>query len=90
MSKQLMESKKKKRILTGLSINARAVHLKNIRSVLNKALKDEIVTLPVYPFKTFKIKIEETHKRAIKQMILRYYFLILVQSKKTGLLIWLK
>lgn len=66
MSKQLIESKKKKRILTGLSINARAVHLKNIRSVLNKALKDEIVTLPVYPFKTFKIKIEETHKRAIK------------------------
>lgn len=74
MSKEKIESKYKKRTISGLSVNARAVHLKNIRSVLNQALMDEIVSLTIYPFKKFKIKTEETRKRAMKVEDIRKLF----------------
>lgn len=47
----------------GLKINSYAIHLRNVRSVFNYAIDEEITTL--YPFRKFKIKKEETKKRCL-------------------------
>lgn len=74
MSKEQIISPKKTKIINGLSINARAVHLKNIRSVVNSAIDDEIIVMPIHPFKKFKIKTEATRKRAMKIEDIRKLF----------------
>lgn len=43
--------------------NARNIHFRNIRTVFNAAIDDEITTL--YPFRKFKIHNEETVKRSL-------------------------
>lgn len=48
---------------TSPSANARSIHLRNIRTIFNAALDDELIT--VYPFRRFKIEGEETEKRSI-------------------------
>lgn len=48
---------------TSPSANARAIHLRNIRTVFNDAIDEEVTTL--YPFRKFKIKKEETVKRSL-------------------------
>lgn len=48
---------------SGMKANAYAIHLRNIRSVFNYAIDEEITTL--YPFRKFKIKKEETRKRSL-------------------------
>lgn len=48
-----------------LSINTRSIHFRNIRAVFNSAIDDDIVGLELYPFRRFKIKNEETEKRAL-------------------------
>ncbi|MDH6354748.1 integrase [Dysgonomonas sp. PH5-45] len=53
-------------IKSGLEVNARAIHFRNIRSVFNYAIDNNIIGLEIYPFRRFKIKREETIKRAIK------------------------
>jgi len=55
--------------LTAKSANARAIHFRNIRSVFNDAIDDEIIQ--VYPFRKFKIKYEETRKRSLSVEELR-------------------
>ena len=45
------------------SVNARAIHLRNIRAVFNYAIDEERTTL--YPFRRFKIRTEQTRKRAL-------------------------
>lgn len=45
------------------SVNARAIHLRNIRAVFNYAIDEERTTL--YPFRRFRIKKEKTRKRAL-------------------------
>lgn len=50
-------------IESGLKINSAGIHLRNIRSVFNYAIDEEYTTL--YPFRKFKIKKEETAKRAL-------------------------
>ena len=47
----------------GNRINSRSIHLRNIRAVFNAALSDEIITC--YPFRRFKIKSQQTAKRAL-------------------------
>lgn len=47
----------------GLSVNSRGLHLRNIRAVFNEAIKNEITTF--YPFRTLRIKKEETRHRAL-------------------------
>ncbi|MFV0546853.1 MAG: tyrosine-type recombinase/integrase [Bacteroides sp.] len=47
----------------GLKTNTRSIHLRNIRSVFNYCLDNEITEL--YPFRKFKIEKEETRKRAL-------------------------
>lgn len=45
------------------SANARSIHLRNIRTIFNAALDDELIT--VYPFRRFQIASEETEKRSM-------------------------
>ena len=53
------------------SINARNIHLRNIRTVFNDALDNEITT--VYPFRKLKIRPAATVKRNIKTDDLRKF-----------------
>lgn len=55
--------------LTAPSKNARNIHLRNIRSVFNEALDDEITT--AYPFRRFDIRPVATRKRNLKVEDLR-------------------
>lgn len=48
---------------TAPSVNARNVHLRNIRAVFNAAIDEELITC--YPFRKFKIKGKETPKRSL-------------------------
>lgn len=45
------------------SPNARAIHLRNLRTVMNAAIDDELTSN--YPFRKFKIRTEETMKRSL-------------------------
>lgn len=54
------------------SINARNIHLRNIRAIFNSAIEDEVTSF--YPFRKFKIKEAETHKRSLDVEQLRYIF----------------
>ena len=47
----------------GLSINSRAVHLRNIRAVINYAIDEELISN--YPFRKFSIRTEQTRKRSL-------------------------
>ena len=53
------------------SENAKAVHYRNIRTVFNAAIDDEITT--AYPFRKFKIKSSETKKRSLSIQQLRIF-----------------
>lgn len=55
------------------SVNARAIHLRNIRAIFNAALDEELITH--YPFRKYKIKTEETIKRSLTVMQLARLFL---------------
>lgn len=54
------------------SVNARSVHLRNIRAVFNDAIDNGITSW--YPFRTFKVKNEATKKRAVSVEVLRSLF----------------
>lgn len=54
---------------SGMKVNAYSIHLRNIRAVFNYAIDEEITTL--YPFRKYKIKKEETRKRALSVEQLR-------------------
>ncbi|MFV0587467.1 phage integrase SAM-like domain-containing protein [Bacteroides reticulotermitis] len=58
----------------GLGVNARSIHFRNIRSVFNYAINNEVIPLNLYPFRRFKIKSEDTIKRAIGIDSLRLIF----------------
>nr|DAV21887.1 MAG TPA: Integrase [Caudoviricetes sp.] len=53
-----------------MKINAYAIHFRNIRAVFNYAIDEEIT--PLYPFRKFRIKKEETRKRSltIEQLVM--------------------
>lgn len=50
-------------LATNPSANARALHMRNLRAVLNYALDEELTTN--YPFRRFKIKTVKTAKRSL-------------------------
>lgn len=54
------------------SVNARAIHLRNLRAVFNDAIDNGITS--AYPFRKFKIKTEATPKRALSVEQLRSFF----------------
>lgn len=45
------------------SVNARSIHLRNIRTIINSAIDNDITNN--YPFRKFKIRQEETIKRSL-------------------------
>lgn len=49
----------------GLSRNSVAVYMREIRALLNKAIKKELMDKNKYPFNNYKIKTEKTVSRAI-------------------------
>lgn len=57
---------------TSPSVNARAIHLRNIRAVFNDAIDDEITH--AYPFRQYKIKRAATAKRSLSVEALRMLF----------------
>lgn len=63
MTKKWLESFDKWMEESGMKVNARSVHLRNIRSVFNYAIDNEDTEL--YPFRKFKIEREETRKRSL-------------------------
>lgn len=58
--------------LTSPSQNARNVHFRNIRAVINDAIDNELTTS--YPFRRFKLKYTQTAKRSLSVEQLREYF----------------
>jgi hypothetical protein len=52
--------------------NARNIHLRNIRAVFNDAIDDNITT--AYPFRTYKIRTQQTAKRSLDVNDLRKLF----------------
>ena len=57
---------------TAPSVNARSIHLRNIRAVFNDAIDDEVTRH--YPFRKFKIKRAATAKRSLPVDALREFF----------------
>lgn len=51
----------------GNSINGISVYLRTIRAILNRAIREDIIKHEHYPFYKFKIKKEQTRKRAIEK-----------------------
>ena len=49
----------------GGSINYKAIHLRNLRAVYNKAIRNDVTQLSSYPFYKYRIKKEATAKRSI-------------------------
>lgn len=49
----------------GGSINYRSIHLRNIRTIYNKAIVNGISKYENYPFRKYKIKKEQTAKRSL-------------------------
>lgn len=74
MIKEPITNKKGVILRTGLETNARSIHFRNIRAVFNYAIDNEYISQNTYPFRRFKIKKEETIKRAIKIDVLRNIF----------------
>ena len=56
----------------GLSQNTRNIHFKNIRTIINRAIDEELTDK--YPFRRFKIKPEATRKRSLTVEELRKLF----------------
>lgn len=46
-------------------INARGIHMRNIRAVINDAIRDDVIDQNNYPFRKWKIKKEATPKRSL-------------------------
>lgn len=51
--------------MADLSVNSRSIHLRNIRTVFNKAIGEDVVRQDFYPFRKFKIKSAPTAKRSL-------------------------
>lgn len=57
---------------TAPSANARAIHMRNIRTVFNAAIAEDDITC--YPFRKYQIKTERTRKRSLSIDALRQLF----------------
>lgn len=74
LAKEPIKNRKGETLRIGLEVNARSIHFRNIRAVFNYAIDNEYISQNTYPFRRFKIKKEDTIKRAIKVDILRTIF----------------
>ena len=51
--------------MADLSVNSRSIHLRNVRTVFNRAISEDVVRQDFYPFRKFKIKSAPTIKRSL-------------------------
>jgi len=65
---------------TSPSINARNIHLRNIRAVFNDAIDNNLTTF--YPFRRFKITPQPTRKRSLDKDILYYILTCNIEERK--------
>ena len=49
----------------GNKVNTRSVHMRNLRTLFNEAIKLGIISQDKYPFRVFRIKNEDTEKRSL-------------------------
>lgn len=49
----------------GNKVNTRSVHMRNVRTLFNEAIKLGIISQDKYPFRVFRIKNEDTEKRSL-------------------------
>lgn len=49
----------------GNSVNTISIHMRNIRSIYNEAIRQDVVSQEGYPFRKFRIKHEDTAKRSL-------------------------
>ena len=54
---------------TAPRINSRSIHMRNLRTLFNAALDDGLITC--YPFRRYRIRSQETEKRALSRVQLR-------------------
>ena len=66
------------RSMASLSVNARSIHLRNIRAVVNYAIDNDLTAN--YPFRKFRIKHEATRKRSLTVEQLRKLFTMEVED----------
>ena len=52
----------------GLSTNGISIHLRTLRAIINRAIKDEIVLTENYAFKNYTIKYQKTRKITSSQL----------------------
>jgi len=50
---------------SGSGVNTRSIHFRNIRTVFNRAIDDEVIPNDMYPFRKFKIKTQEKEKESL-------------------------
>ena len=64
----------------GGKVNSRAIHLRNLRAICNFAMDEEYTTH--YPFRKFKIRTEETRKKALTVEQVREYMNAELEGRK--------
>jgi integrase len=64
---QLLERFREFLIERGCKINTISIHLRTLRAVYNRAIKEMAVSAELYPFRNFKIRTEDTKKRAVRK-----------------------
>ena len=57
----------------GLSVNTIGIYFRNIRTVFNDAINNELIDFAIYPFRRFSIKTEDTTPRTMSEEQLRYF-----------------
>jgi integrase len=55
----------------GNKLNSVSVHLRTLRAIINRAIKDEIIEETSYPFKKISIKSQKTRKRAVNKDVIK-------------------
>jgi integrase len=55
----------------GNKINSVSVHLRTLRAIINKAIKDGLIEETSYPFKNISIKAQKTRKRAVNKDVIK-------------------
>jgi site-specific recombinase XerD len=79
---KLLERFREFLIKRGCMVNTISIHLRTLRAVYNKAIRETAVSGDLYPFKNFKISTEETKKRAIKKDDIEKIINLDLNSKK--------
>ncbi len=58
-------------ITIGNKINSISIHLRTLRAIINRAIKDGLIEESAYPFKNISIKSEKTRKRAVNKDVIK-------------------